>query len=112
MPNAGKSWGRGNIWSEEEKQFIRDHPELSISQLAILLPERTTQAVGNMRKRLELNEEGPPVKPAGDYLETLAAYLVDEFDCMEIWAKWNGYASWRELSRTRFGWVTLLCTAK
>lgn len=89
---------------------------MSASNLAQLLPARTGQAVGQMRRYLGQTAvsqaEMPPLKKPGDYVEILADYLVDEFDCMEIWLRWNGYSSYRELHRTRAGWVTLLCTAK
>lgn len=62
------------------------------------------------------SHSGPPpepaVKPPGDYAEVLSDYLVDEFECMAIWLRWNGYASYKEVSRDTRGWVTVTCTAK
>lgn len=117
MTDGGKSWGKGSTWSEEELATLREHPELSASKMSALLPGRTSQAIGNMRMRrfptdLVREHAQPPVKAPGDYVETLSAYLTDEFECLHIWLKWNGYATCRELQRTRLGWVTLLCTAK
>lgn len=89
---------------------------MSSTNLAALLPGRSGRGVGNIRRTLGQHAvkqvDEPAVKEPGDYVETLACYLVDEFDCLEIWMRWNGYSSYRELSRTHAGWVTLLCTAK
>ena len=103
-------------WTEEELQLIRENPGMSSANLAALMPNRSGRGVGNIRRTLGQSapkqEDKPAVKAPGDYVETLSAYLVDEFDCMEIWLRWNGYSSYRELSRDHAGWVTILCTAK
>lgn len=89
---------------------------MTAKQLTELLPGRTAQAIGNVRARQSHYQDSGlpdfPVKDPGDYVETLSSYLVDEFECLEIWLKWNGYATCRELTRDERGWVTLLCTAK
>jgi hypothetical protein len=103
-------------WTEAEMSFIREHPELTPKELSEHLTNRTLNACAQARYRLDGRK--PDVKPEyavhepGEYTEHLADLLVDEFDCLEIWMKWNGYAAWREVSRDRCGWVTLSCTAK
>lgn len=113
---SGKKWGKGNTWSEAELAVLKANPDLTSRELTKLLPGRTGQAIGNMRLRHCPNPktdlDQPVIKPPGDYLELLAAYLVDDFECLEIWARWNGYASYREISRDELGWVTLVCQAK
>lgn len=104
--------GGADAWTPEEMEVLRANPHLTAKQLAELLPGRNAASVGNKRWQQKEAREKPPVKNPGDYIETLSSYLVDEFDCMEVWAKWHGYAAWRELSRDSFGWVTLCCTAK
>ena len=122
MP-GGKVWGRSTLWTEEEVAVVRANRELTSTQLAELLPGRTASAVrtlrltgmkapGSKRNEGKIPLEFPAVKPPGDYVEVLSSYLTDEFEEMGIWLKWNGYAASRELSRTREGWVTVLCTAK
>lgn len=110
----------GIPWTDDELRVLEENPEMSSQRLAGLLPNRTPQAIGNKRNQTFGNRGNaftaePPVKPAGDYLETVSAYLVDDFECMQIWLKWNGYASYRELNRDlkgMFGYATVLCTAK
>lgn len=90
---------------------------MTARKLTELLPGRTPQAIGNMRLRhcpqpLASVRAQPAVREPGDYVETLSAYLVDEWECLEIWLRWNGYSHHKELGRDRLGWVTLLCTAK
>jgi hypothetical protein len=49
----------------------------------------------------------PAVKEPGDYTEVLHDWLVDEFDAMETWLRWNGYASYEVLKRDRHRMLTL-----
>lgn len=104
-------------WTPAEVEVLASYPAMTARDLAALLPGRTPQAVGNMRAR-HLGRKGeaivvePPVKPPGEYAETLSHYVVDDFECMPIWLKWNGYAAYRELDRDERGWVSILCTAK
>jgi len=118
--------GRRGDWSEAELAILAAHPDLSTKDLAARLPGRTPQSIGNKRKWFSEDPtkcEGTPTIPdvpaskePGDYLETLSPLLVDDFDCLDIWLRWNGYATCRELCRDlkvgAFGLVTLLCTAK
>jgi|SRR5580693_2073341 hypothetical protein len=106
-------------WSEEELEIVASNPAMTAVALMPQLPGRSAQAIGNMRRSLGVRAAPPavepPVKAAGDYLETVSAYLADDFECMQIWLKWNGYASYRELNRDlkgMFGHVTILATAK
>lgn len=113
-------------WSDAELAILRDNPHLPTSVLKARLPNRSSMAIGNKRKWFSdnpvkcegtpENPEVPPTKDPGDYIETLSSLLVEDFECMEIWCKWNGYASWRELGRDMgvgaFGVVSVLCTAK
>lgn len=114
--SGGKKWGRGVIWSLDETEFVLAHPELSDKELSALMRGRSWQAIHNLRCRQAKSygpeSEQPAVKAPGDYVEHLASYLVDDFECMEIWTRWNGYSSFRELSRDDRGWVTVLCQAK
>lgn len=116
-----KTRSRGALWTEEELAVIDAHPELTSPELQSLLPNRTAQAIGNVRARRSpctkagSPEELPPVKEPGEYVETLSSYFVAQFDLMEIWLKWNGYSSYRVLCEIRdkaFGHTTILCTAK
>jgi hypothetical protein len=69
-----------------------------------------------MRIRLQEEEISPAVKEPGEYLETLSAYFMAYPECVEIWLRWNGYVTYRELCRdmktSPLGVVTLLCEAK
>ena len=98
-------------WSDEELAVLAAHPELPSDEFSRLLPGRSAQSVQHMRGGKVLAPV-PLVKPSGDYVEIRAAYLVDELEAMEAWLHWNGYASFRELSRDKLGWVTVLCTSK
>lgn len=104
-------------WSAAELEVIGAHPDLTSLALAGLLPGRTPQAVGNIRSR-HFGHRGnarcavPPARAPGDYVETVAGYLADDWECLAIWCKWNGYDGCRELSRDERGWATLLCTTK
>ena len=109
---------RGAPWMDAEIEILRAHSDLSSADLVAYLPQRTAQAIGNLRTRRfgsPLHEEDKPtpaVKAPGEYAEHLADLLVDNWECLEIWLRWNGYASGREVSRSLNGWVTLICTAK
>ena len=107
---------RGPEWTAQELAVVADNPRLPTSQLVPLLPGRSPQAIGLIRRRSGrtggVPDEHPPVKDPGDYLEVLSYYITDDVELMQIWLYWNGYASWRELSRDRRGWVTMTCTAK
>lgn len=77
-----------------------------------LLPGRSLQAIRDALSKAAVKaREKPAVKQPGRYIETLAGYLTDEADALEIWLRWNGYVTCRVLSRDPAGWVTLLCTA-
>ena len=111
------SMPRASVWTDEELAILDANPELSAAQVAKLLPGRSGQAVGNKRANrhrggFAYQREQPPVIEPGEYIETLWALLVDDFEIMGVWLKWHGYASYRELGRDRFDWVTVLCTAK
>lgn len=107
---------RGPEWTAEELAIVAANPRLPTRELKLLLPGRSPQSIGLIRRRSGrlggIPEEHPPVKDAGDYVEVLSHYMTDDFELMEIWLYWNGYATWRELSRDRRGWVTMVCTAK
>lgn len=115
---AGGGHQRGAPWSEEELVILASHPELSAADMVNYLPHRTPQAIGNMRGRHcppdKDTVERPQyaAKPTGHYPEMLADLLVDDFECFEIWLRWNGYTSAREVSRNLHGWVTLICEVK
>jgi hypothetical protein len=103
-------------WTETELSLIRDNPQMTPRELSEHLGNRTLNACAQARFRLDGRKAALvpeyAVKAPGEYTETLSAYLVDEFDCLEIWMKWNGYAAWRETSRDELGWVNFICTAK
>jgi hypothetical protein len=109
----------GKRWSGDELDFIRDTMDRPVSEVASALG-RSEASVEQARTRSRHGREEavaavPLVKSPGEYIETLSAYLVDDWECMEIWMRWNGYAAYRELSRDPggvFGHVTVLCTAK
>ena len=109
---------RGPDWSQAEQEIIEAHKGEPLEDLMRMLPGRSESAVRNAQyrrpgvKRTEKYE----VKAPGEYLETLSAYFVDEPGCLEIWLRWNGYITGRELNRdmkvSALGIVTLLCEAK
>lgn len=103
-------------WSEEELERIRANSHLTPIELAKLFPNRTLAACSQARFRIDGRKPPKPVaylvKPPGDYEERLCEFLVDDFECMGIWLKWNGYASHRVLGRDERGWVIVLCTSK
>lgn len=104
-------------WTGAELDLIEENPDLDSRSLAALLPGRTSQAVGNVRSahfghRPGVPDEKPVVKAPGQYVETLATFFTEEFELMEIWAKWNGYSSYRIICTTNLGWSTVLCEAK
>jgi hypothetical protein len=103
-------------WTEDELSFIRSNPQMTPRELSEVLTNRTLNACAQARFRLDGRKPAKPdeylVKEPGEYAEHLADLLVDDFECLEIWLKWNGYVSGREVSRSLNGWVTLICTAK
>lgn len=107
---------RRGRWYGWEIDIVRDHPELMPRELAELLPGRTVDACAQARFRLDGRK--PPkvgeflVKDPGEYIELLSSFLVEDFECMGIWMKWNGYASFRVLEMDTRGFVHCLCTAK
>jgi hypothetical protein len=107
---------RNAAWTEDELNFIREHPMMPPIELAEWLPGRTLNACAQARFRLDGRKPPKPteyaVKAPGDYLEYLAIYLVEDFECMEIWARWHGYATWEALGRDERGWIHVRCTAK
>lgn len=103
---------RAPLWSDQDLELIRQHLD-DLPLLYTLFPLRSKAAVRNKRDYYRVARElQPAVKAPGDYVEHLSVYLVDDWECLVIWLKWNGYTHHRELSRDRIGWVTLLCTAK
>ena len=108
---------RAPAWTDAEMEIVRSNPGLAPAALAALLPGRTRDAAIQARFRAGGGSTGPKaqapaVKPPGEYLAVLADLLVDDFECLEIWLRWNGYSGARELGRDRLGWVILACTAK
>jgi hypothetical protein len=103
-------------WTEEELSFIRDHPTMPPIELAKWLPGRTLNACAQARFRLDGRKPPKPTeydkKLPGDYIEQLSLFLVEDFECMEIWARWHGYATWETLGIDERGFVHVRCTAK
>lgn len=103
-------------WSEAELDLIRSNLALTPIELARLFPNRTLAACSQARFRLDgrkpARRDAYAVKIPGDYIEFLSPYLVEDFDCMEIWARWNGYATWDVLGQDEHGWVHMRCIAK
>jgi hypothetical protein len=110
MPESGKP--RGYLWAQDELDIFHAHPDFTPRELHELLPHRSISAIAQLRQRGQFKKASPAVKATGEYVETVAGYLVDESACMGIWLRWNGYTSYRELIRDSRGWVTVLCTAK
>jgi hypothetical protein len=109
---GGKEWGRGTTWSDEDMALVQEHYG-DLAAMRRLFPGRTLSAIRNAQARARYQDrEKPPVKPPGTYIHVLAGLLVDEFECMEIWCKWNGYASYKVLGRDRLDYVTVACQAK
>jgi len=110
---------KGILWTDAELEIVRVHHRLPFPELHAMLPGRSDKAVYQARVRAreeETGKEKPPVKEPGEYLETLNAYFVQHGECLEIWLRWNGYVTCRELCRdmtaSPLGTVTLLCLAK
>lgn len=107
---------RGTAWTEAEITIVRDNPELFPKDLVKFLPGRTHNAIAQVRFRLDGRKAAIKpeyaVKVPGKYVECLSHYLVQDFECMEIWARWNGYATWEVLEMDERGWVRVRCTAK
>lgn len=110
-------------WTDEELELLRETLNLPSKEVCEVLG-RSEQSVRNARIRVKRaagipvhkavnpTVEIPPVKAPGDYIELLDEFIVSDAECMRIWLKWNGYASYRTLDCDKFGWVSLLCTAK
>lgn len=104
---------QGESWTQDEIAIVRGHlDELPGEIHERHLPCRSVSAIRNKWYALKRTEVRPAVKAPGDYTEVLAAFFTYEFDCMEIWLRWNGYSAYRVLSTDALGWSTLLCTAK
>lgn len=100
-------------WTQDELATVRAYlDELPEDIREKYMPCRSVSAIRNKWYALKRDEVRPAVKAPGDYTEVLAAFFVDEFDCMKIWLRWNGYSAYRVLSTDALGWSTLLCTAK
>jgi hypothetical protein len=122
MSVAGKPRGPYVPWLPEDLALARKAMGEGYGPAALqeLFPGRSPQALRNVYQRINRElygrtgqkEAERAVKAPGDYVETLACYLVEDEECMRIWLDWNGYSKCRKLSRDRRGWVTLLCTAK
>jgi hypothetical protein len=115
MPASGNP--RRPAWTGEELDFLRetmDMPRLEVGEAL----GRSAEAVAQARSRMRLGRrENKPVdsyavKAPGEYIELLSAYLAEDLGCMEIWCRWNGYATYRVTGRDVMGFVVLLCTAK
>lgn len=111
---------KGEFWSDEDKAFVQETMDMPVAEVAETL-NRSRQSIEQIRTRLRHGRDKEPlavplVRPAGDYVETVSAILADDWECLHIWLKWNGYHSHRELSRDMrasvFGIVTILATAK
>jgi hypothetical protein len=106
----------GRFWTEEDRTFVSETMELPVAEVAAAL-NRSEHAIEQARTRVRHGREKAPVevpvvRKPGDYIETLAPVFVEDFECMEIWLKWNGYACYTVVGREdRFG-LTLICTAK
>lgn len=107
---------RNAAWTEEELGFIRDHPMMPPKELAEWLDGRSLAACAQARFRLDGRKPPRPdsyaVKAPGKYDEKLSQFLVEDFECMEIWARWHGYATWEVLGQDDGGWMLVRCTAK
>jgi hypothetical protein len=107
---------RNACWTEAELSFIREHPMMPPIELAQWLPGRTLNACAQARFRLDGRKPPKPdayeIKVPGDYIEQLSLFLVEDFECMEIWARWHGYATWETLGIDERGFVHVRCTAK
>lgn len=106
----------GRFWAGYEHDTIRNTMDWAVADVAELLGRskksveqaRTREKNGRQKKPAEI----PPVRPPGSSEECLDCWLVDDWECMAIWLKWNGYDSYYEVSRDKFGYVTLICTTK
>jgi hypothetical protein len=113
---------KGVLWTDAELEIVRLHQHLPFAELHAMLPGRSDKSVyqARVRARQDAGEleraEQPEVKEPGEYLETLNAYFAGHAECLEIWMRWNGYITYRELCRdmaaSPLGTVTFLCEAK
>jgi hypothetical protein len=104
-------------WTEAEMDLIRDNINLSPIELAKLFEgTRTLAAVSQAKFRLAGRKPAKvveyEVKAPGDYIEHLSLFLVEDFECMGIWARWHGYATWELMSTDERGFAHVRCTAK
>jgi hypothetical protein len=104
-------------WTQAEMDLILDNLNLSPIELAKLFEgTRTLAAVSQAKFRLAGRKLPKPVayevKDPGDYIEHLSSLLVEDFECMEIWARWHGYATWESLGIDERGFMHVRCTAK
>lgn len=109
----GKRWGHGTCWSEEEIQFVRDHMDLSATEISKTIG-RSRSSVYHVMQRIksEVPEESYAVKEPGQYVELLHSFVAEDFELCEIWGRWNGYSTVDVISRDRHMMCTVLCTAK
>ena len=104
------------VFEDRRTAAERAYPELTPAELDKVCPGRTLAAVSQAKFRLVGRK--PPkrvaydVKDPGEYIEHLSRYLVEDFECMEIWARWHGYATWVTLGIDERGFVHVRCTAK
>jgi hypothetical protein len=108
---------RNAAWTEAELDLIRNNLHLSPIELAKLFEgNRTLAACSQARFRLDGRKAAKLVeyakKPPGEYIEHLSLFLVEDYECMEIWTRWNGYATWETLGIDERGYVHVRCTAK
>jgi hypothetical protein len=110
--SSGKSWGSGTCWSEDEIRYVRDHPDMTPSEIGAVLG-RPRASVYSIRKKLEnVPREEYATKAPGTYVEVLHAWVAEDFELREIWMRWNGYQEVSILRRDKHLMCTLLCTAK
>ena len=108
---------RNAAWTEEELDLIRANLHLSPIDLAKLFEGRRTLAACS-QARFRLDGRKPAlapeyaVKAPGAYIEHLSLFLVEDYECMEIWTRWNGYATWDVMGTDDRGYVHVRCTAK
>lgn len=111
--STGKKWGHGTCWTEEEIQFVRDHPDMLPTAVGRVLG-RPRASVYGLRKKLqaEVPHEEYAVQKPGLHVEYLHAWVAEDFELSEIWMRWNGYSSFIVTEKDAHEICTLKCVAK